>query len=75
MTAAESGSAPLSMEASCWTPECAAAKERLRLLGLEPGLVAVPDVQFSYNDATGLMLGKAFDCRRAVPVLWKFCVH
>lgn len=33
------------------------------LLHLEPGLVAVPDVQFSYNETTGLMLGKAFDCR------------
>lgn len=32
-------------------------------LGLEPGLVAVPDVQFSYSEKTGLMLGKAFDCR------------
>ncbi len=38
-------------------------KDATELLGLEPGLVAVPDVQFSYNDATGLMLGKAFDCR------------
>ena len=62
MTAAER-SAPLSMESILLDAGVCSRKDATELLGLEPGLVAVPDVQFSYNDATGLMLGKAFDCR------------
>ena len=38
-------------------------EDATHLLGLEPGLVAVPDVQFSYCEKNGIMLGKAFDCR------------
>ena len=38
-------------------------EDATQVLGLEPGLVAVPEVDFSYNESTGLMLGKAFDCR------------
>jgi putative aminopeptidase FrvX len=62
MTAAER-SAPLSMESILLDAGVCSRKDATELLGFEPGLVAVPDVQFSYNDATGLMLGKAFDCR------------
>lgn len=62
MTAAER-SAPLSMESILLDAGVCSRKDATELLGLEPGLVAVPDVQFSYNGATGLMLGKAFDCR------------
>ena len=33
------------------------------LLGLEAGAPVCPDVSFEYNEATDMLLGKAFDCR------------
>lgn len=38
-------------------------KEVIEDLGIEPGDPIVPDVSFSYNEKTGVMLGKAFDNR------------
>ena len=61
MSAAERG-APLSMD-SILLDAGVCSRADAEALGLEPGLFAVPDVQFTYSDATGLMLGKAFDCR------------
>ena len=39
------------------------SREEAAALGLKPGLPVAPDTAFSYNEATGMMLGKAFDCR------------
>lgn len=62
MSAAER-SAAITMDSILLDAGVCSYADATELLGLEPGLVAVPDVQFSYNDATDLMLGKAFDCR------------
>ena len=62
MTAAER-SASLSLDDIFLDAGVCSYEDATELLGLEPGLVAVPDVQFSYSQTTGLMLGKAFDCR------------
>ncbi|WP_367924926.1 M42 family metallopeptidase [uncultured Ruthenibacterium sp.] len=62
MSAAEK-SAPLSLDNIFLDAGVCSYEDATVLLGLEPGLVAVPDVQFSYCEKTGIMLGKAFDCR------------
>lgn len=41
----------------------AGSRAEAKAMGLEPGLPVAPDTTFSYNEETGLMLGKAFDCR------------
>lgn len=62
MSAAER-SAPLTMDNILLDAGVCSKQDAEDLLGLEPGLPAAPEVAFSYNEATGLMMGKAFDCR------------
>lgn len=62
MTAAER-SAPLTLDSILLDAGVCSKTDATELLGLEPGQVAVPDVQFCYDGRTGLALGKAFDCR------------
>jgi putative aminopeptidase FrvX len=38
-------------------------KEVVEVFGIEPGDPIVPDVSFSYNEQTGVMMGKCFDNR------------
>ncbi|MGL6174086.1 MAG: M42 family metallopeptidase [Cellulosilyticaceae bacterium] len=38
-------------------------EEVIEVFGVEPGAPIVPDATFSYNEQTGMMLGKAFDNR------------
>ncbi len=61
MSAAERG-ASLSMD-SILLDAGVCGKQDAERLGLEPGLPVAPDVEFSYDETTGLVLGKAFDCR------------
>ncbi len=62
MSAAER-SAPLTLNSILLDAGVCCKEDATGLLGLEAGLPAVPDVAFTYLEATGLMLGKAFDCR------------
>lgn len=62
MSAAER-SAPLSLENILLDAGVCGKQDAVETLGLEPGLPAAPEVEFSYNETTGFMLGKAFDCR------------
>lgn len=61
MSAAER-SAPLSME-SILLDAGVTSREDALALGIEPGLFVVPEAEFSIRDETGIMMGKAFDCR------------
>ena len=61
MSAAER-QAPLSMD-SILLDAGVSSREQALALGIEPGCPAAPEVAFSYNEATGFALGKAFDCR------------
>lgn len=61
MSAAEKN-APLTMD-SILLDAGVSSKAEAEALGLEAGLFAAPEVEFSYNETTGVMLGKAFDCR------------
>lgn len=38
-------------------------EEAMEVFGIEPGNAVVPDVNFYYNEKSGVMLGKAFDNR------------
>ncbi|MEG0911627.1 MAG: M20/M25/M40 family metallo-hydrolase [Ruthenibacterium sp.] len=62
MSAAEKN-APITLDNIFLDAGVCSRKDATELLFLESGLVAVPDVAFSYNETTGMMLGKAFDCR------------
>lgn len=62
MTAAERG-APLTLDSILLDAGVCCKEDATELLGLEAGLPAVPDAAFTYLESTGLMLGKAFDCR------------
>ncbi|MEG1549505.1 MAG: M20/M25/M40 family metallo-hydrolase [Ruthenibacterium sp.] len=62
MSAAEKN-APITLDNIFLDAGVCSRKDATDLLFLEPGLVAVPDVSFSYNETTDMMLGKAFDCR------------
>ncbi len=62
MSAAER-SAPITLDSIFLDAGVCSQKDATELLGLEPGLVAVPEVRCEYNARTGLLLGKAFDCR------------
>lgn len=55
--------APISLDNILLDAGICCREDATELLALEPGLVAVPEVKFHYNETTGLMLGKAFDCR------------
>lgn len=61
MSAAER-SAPLTME-SILLDAGVSSREEAAALGLESGLFAAPEVEFSYRESDGVMIGKAFDCR------------
>lgn len=62
MSAAERG-APLTLNSILLDAGVCCKQDAAELLGLEAGLPAVPEAAFTYREATGLMLGKAFDCR------------
>lgn len=62
MSAAERG-APLSLDNILLDAGVCGKRDAVETLGLEPGLPVAPDVPFSYQETTGLMFGKAFDCR------------
>lgn len=62
MSAAERN-APLSLDNILLDAGVCSREEARDILGLEPGLPAAPDTVFSYNEKTGVMMGKAFDCR------------
>lgn len=62
MSAAEKGAA-LTMDSILLDAGVCSREDATGLLGLEPGQPAAPEVRFSYNEQTGLALGKAFDCR------------
>ena len=61
MTAAERN-APLSMD-SILLDAGVCSRADAEALGLEPGLPAAPLVTCEYDERTGMLLGKAFDCR------------
>lgn len=61
MSAAEKN-APLTMD-SILLDAGVSSRAEAEALGLEAGLPAAPEVAFSYDEKTGVMLGKAFDCR------------
>lgn len=61
MSAAER-SAPLTLESILLDAGVCSRQDAVGL-GLEPGLPVAPDTAFRYEEATGLMCGKAFDCR------------
>lgn len=54
-------------------------KDATELLAIEPGCPVCPDVQFEYNDTTGMMIGKAFDCRlgceAVIEIMQKMCAQ
>lgn len=62
MSAAER-SAGLSLDDILLDAGVCSRAEAEELLGLEPGLPVAPDVAFSFCEATGILCGKAFDCR------------
>ena len=62
MTAAERG-APLTLNNILLDAGVCCKEDATGLLGLEAGLPVVPDTAFTYFESTGVMLGKAFDCR------------
>lgn len=39
------------------------SREEVFAMGIEPGCAAAPEVYFHYNEKSGVMMGKAFDCR------------
>ena len=47
------------------------SEEAIRDYGIRIGEPVVPDVSFSYNEKTGLMIGKAFDCRAGCAAILK----
>lgn len=55
-------STPLSLEHILLDAGVCSKDDAIRL-GLEIGQPAVPEAHCSYDEATGLLLGKAFDCR------------
>lgn len=54
--------APLSLD-SILLDAGVSSREQALALGIEPGCPVAPEAAFSYNEATGFALGKAFDCR------------
>ena len=62
MSSAEKN-APITLDNIFLDAGVCSRKDATELLFLEPGLVAVPDVAFSYNKTTDMMLGTALDCR------------
>ena len=62
MSAAER-EAPLTMESITVDVGAVSREEAVEVFGVRIGEPVVPDVAFTYDERTDLMVGKAFDCR------------
>ena len=63
--------APLEMSSITVDVGASSAEEAIREYGIRIGEPVVPDVTFSYNEKTDLMIGKAFDCRAGCAAVLK----
>ena len=63
--------APLEMSSITVDVGASSAEEAIREYGIRIGEPVVPDVTFSYNEKTDLMIGKAFDCRTGCAAVLK----
>ena len=70
MTQAERNT-PLEMSNITVDVGASSAEEAMRDYGIRIGEPIVPDVNFSYNEKSGLMIGKAFDCRAGCAAILK----
>ena len=70
MTEAER-KAPLEMSNITVDVGAGSAEEAIHDYGIRIGEPVVPDVYFSYNEKTDLMIGKAFDCRAGCAAILK----
>lgn len=60
---AQQRSAPLDIDSITVDVGASSAEEAERDFGVRIGEPIVPDAEFTYSEKTGLMTGKAFDCR------------
>ena len=70
MSAAER-EAPLAMESITVDVGAVSREEAVEVFGVRIGEPVVPDVAFTYDEKTDLMVGKAFDCRLGCAAILK----
>ena len=68
---AQQRSAPLELSSITLDVGAVSLEEAVEVFGVRVGEPVVPDVEFTYSHRTGLMMGKAFDCRLGCAALLK----